>query len=156
MGPPVRGLVHDPLAVYSSRIDYLWTAPKENICPIESTNKQWLKKSGANGHLWKQNSWLLFLRKRMPKTKIIHPISANGISITIPSSLWVLGNLFYYKMYKSGDVRVGAISTPSYSSDLHFSVFQNRLYRGALICSKICSKNLYHFSYFWTNLGPIP
>ena len=42
-----------------------------------------------------------------------------------------------------------AISTPFYSSDLHFLVFQNRPDRGALICSKIlviCQ----------TNLGSIP
>ena len=37
---------------------------------------------------------------------------------------------------------VDAKSTTSYSSDLHFSVFQNRPHRGALICSKICSKKL--------------
>ena len=32
-------------------------------------------------------------------------------------------------------------STPSYSSDFLLSVFQNRPNRGALICSKICSKS---------------
>ena len=34
-----------------------------------------------------------------------------------------------------------AKSTPSYSSDLHFSVFQNRPDRGVLIFSKICSRS---------------
>ena len=44
------------------------------------------------------------------------------------------------KYYKFGIWMVDAKSTPSYSSDLHFSVLQNRPDRGALICSKICSK----------------
>ena len=35
---------------------------------------------------------------------------------------------------------VDAESTPSCSLDLHFSVFQNRPDRGALICSKLCSQ----------------
>ena len=33
-----------------------------------------------------------------------------------------------------------AKSTTSYSLDLHFSVIKNRPDRGALICSKTCSK----------------
>ena len=36
--------------------------------------------------------------------------------------------------------KMDAKSTPSYSSDLLLSVFQNRPDRGALICLKICSK----------------
>ena len=34
-----------------------------------------------------------------------------------------------------------AKGNPSYSSDLHFSVFQNRPDRGALICSKYVQKS---------------
>ena len=34
--------------------------------------------------------------------------------------------------------KMDAKSTPSYSSDLLLTVFQNRLNRGALISSKIC------------------
>ena len=60
--------------------------------------------------------------------------------------------------------RADAKSTPSYSSDLHFSGFQYRPDRGALICYKICLKKLkneykgqqcLNFLYFLTNLGPI-
>ena len=51
-----------------------------------------------------------------------------------------------------------AKSTPTYSSDLHFSVFQYRPDRGALMCSKICLKKLWNKSkgrIFWTDLRPL-
>ena len=41
---------------------------------------------------------------------------------------------------KRGKQGADAKSTTSYFSDLHFTVFQNRLDRGALICSKIRKK----------------
>ena len=44
-------------------------------------------------------------------------------------------------MLPNDNILADAKSTPSYYSDLHFSIFQNRPHRGVLICSKICVKS---------------
>ena len=71
-------------------------------------------------------------------------LSSNGLERFV---LEILSTLWRRYFIKSSFWNVfcalvaDAKSTPCYSSDLHFSVFQNRPYRGALIYSKICSKS---------------
>ena len=72
-------------------------------------------------------------------------LSSNGLEKFVQETLSTLWRRYFNK---SSFLKcffcalvADAKSTPCHSSDLHFSVFQNRPYRAALIYSKIYSKS---------------